>query len=248
MHGGGDDDNDMGSIAMPGFIDILATVIVMFVFFVTVIAIMLYVHTIKYKAEVEAKMEERIKQEITEFKENVIPEDSREQVKLVEDMKEKLKKAEIELEQLKTSTAQTIEEKEETNSFDTGADVDSEEVKVDETSAHNTGAVQVATKDTNKLTVVFPLSVTDIDEASKASVNEAVQKAQERYKNSRVVIRSIMGSESYSAARRLAYYRILIIRNLLIEQGIAAERISSTISESGSGQNGSVEVFFAEDR
>lgn len=65
------DDNDMGAIAMPGFIDILSTVIIMFVFFVTVIAIMLYVHTVKFKAQVMAESQAHVSKEVLEYMEKI---------------------------------------------------------------------------------------------------------------------------------------------------------------------------------
>ncbi len=41
-----DDNEDLGVIAWPGFVDILSSVIIMFVFFVMVVASALYFHII----------------------------------------------------------------------------------------------------------------------------------------------------------------------------------------------------------
>lgn len=51
MSGGGDD-NDMSATAWPGFVDILSSVLIMFVFFVMVISSALFFHVIIYKAKV----------------------------------------------------------------------------------------------------------------------------------------------------------------------------------------------------
>ncbi|MBK67463.1 MAG: hypothetical protein CMP22_04955 [Rickettsiales bacterium] len=52
MSGGGDD-NDLSAIAWPGFVDILSSVVIMFVFFVLLVSVALYFHVITYKAKVQ---------------------------------------------------------------------------------------------------------------------------------------------------------------------------------------------------
>lgn len=51
------DDNDLSAIAWPGFVDILSAVIIMFVFFVMVIATALYFHIIIFKSQIQANPE-----------------------------------------------------------------------------------------------------------------------------------------------------------------------------------------------
>ena len=52
-----DDGSDLAAIAWPGFVDILSSVVIMFVFFTMIVAVALYFHTIIYKSQIvqEAK-------------------------------------------------------------------------------------------------------------------------------------------------------------------------------------------------
>ena len=52
-----DNENDLSAIAWPGFVDILSAVIIMFVFFVMVVATALYFHIIIFKSQILANPE-----------------------------------------------------------------------------------------------------------------------------------------------------------------------------------------------
>lgn len=73
------EDEDMGAIAWPGFVDILSSVIIMFVFFLMIIAGALYIYTMIYISkvksdqaaeQVESEFEFLFKQQQTEFAES----------------------------------------------------------------------------------------------------------------------------------------------------------------------------------
>jgi len=49
----GDDGEDMAALAWPGFVDILSAVLMMFVFFVMITAVVLYFYTITYTSQIE---------------------------------------------------------------------------------------------------------------------------------------------------------------------------------------------------
>jgi len=61
MSDGGEE--DLSSVAWPGFVDILSAVIIIFVFFVMIISLVLYHHMITYKARVITQIEEQFKKE-----------------------------------------------------------------------------------------------------------------------------------------------------------------------------------------
>lgn len=76
------DSNDLSAIAWPGFVDILSAVIIMFVFFVMVVATALYFHIIIFKSQIlanpdsgQVKIEGEVKDVIaqvqTQFAESV---------------------------------------------------------------------------------------------------------------------------------------------------------------------------------
>lgn len=103
----------MSAIAMPGFIDILSTVIIMFVFFVTVIAVMLYVHMIKYKSTLEQETKVKVAQEVqatvTQLQSQSMSMSPSEQVTQLQQEKaqlqEKIKTMEAELKQVQPDFA-----------------------------------------------------------------------------------------------------------------------------------------------
>ena len=53
-----DEDEDLSAMAWPGFVDILSSVIIMFVFFVMVVASALYFHIIIFKSKILAEISE----------------------------------------------------------------------------------------------------------------------------------------------------------------------------------------------
>lgn len=56
----GDAEEDLSAIAWPGFVDILSSVIIMFVFFVMIVATALFFHVLIYKAKIVAQMEQEV--------------------------------------------------------------------------------------------------------------------------------------------------------------------------------------------
>lgn len=64
------EDEDLGTIAWPGFVDILSSVIIMFVFFLMIIAAALYFYTIIFVSKIrsDAVVEEVIEESEFEFK------------------------------------------------------------------------------------------------------------------------------------------------------------------------------------
>ena len=53
-----DEDEDLASMAWPGFVDILSSVIIMFIFFVMVVASALYFHIIIFKSKILSEISE----------------------------------------------------------------------------------------------------------------------------------------------------------------------------------------------
>ncbi|HLO74980.1 MAG TPA: hypothetical protein VK196_00815 [Magnetospirillum sp.] len=98
---------------------------------------------------------------------------------------------------------------------------------------------------TGVIVITFPRGVFEINDRAKAELEKALtaQKAQLVGLNAQV--RSIMGAETFSEARRLAYYRSLTVRNLLIDKGLGTGKsIDIVIEQDKEVGDGRVEIRF----
>ena len=106
------------------------------------------------------------------------------------------------------------------------------------------GTVKI-TQETGKIVIVFPAGVSDLDEKSKGELDAALEKVKDSFGKKKVVIESYIGRESYSAARRLAYYRAIGLRNYILSKP-DKKNVSfvSHISQPKETQNGRVEIIY----
>ena len=66
MSGHADDGDDLGAQAWPGFVDILSSVLIMFVFFLMITATALYFHTVLFRGKMMKNNEVLVKQKVQE--------------------------------------------------------------------------------------------------------------------------------------------------------------------------------------
>lgn len=98
---------------------------------------------------------------------------------------------------------------------------------------------------TGVIVIVFPRGIFELNDKAKAELVKTLagQKAQLAGLNAQV--RSVMGAETFSEARRLAYYRGLTVRNALIDQGLGTGKsISVNIEQDNEVGDGRVEIRF----
>jgi predicted Holliday junction resolvase-like endonuclease len=98
---------------------------------------------------------------------------------------------------------------------------------------------------TGVIVIVFPRGIFELNDKAKAELVKTLagQKAQLAGMNAQV--RSVMGAETFSEARRLAYYRGLTVRNALIDQGLGTGKsISVNIEQDNEVGDGRVEIRF----
>jgi hypothetical protein len=108
---------------------------------------------------------------------------------------------------------------------------------------HIKGLVKIVDKD-SIITLNFPFSISDLDEKSLEDLDVVLNEYKTRFTNHRITLRSTTGKESYSAARRLAYYRVLNLRNHLINRKDCSPfSISNQIVESQEPTDGRVEII-----
>lgn len=125
------------------------------------------------------------------------------------------------------------------------ADVKNVEVTAEAKTKESESRGAVAMKQqADDLTLVYPTSVLELDDASLAKLHTQLDALKSRMVNSRVIIQSYPGPESYSLAQRLAYYRAIKTRNLLVKDGyIAADKVESRIMPGTAGETGSVHII-----
>lgn len=84
----------------------------------------------------------------------------------------------------------------------------------------------------------YDRDTTKLDEASTKQVGDYFVKQQAKAGSSKFEIRSVASSSvgSVSEARRKAYFRALVVRNILLDRGIPAERIITKVALAQPGE------------
>jgi len=93
--------------------------------------------------------------------------------------------------------------------------------------------------------LVFPRNIFKLDDKSKVALDKALQAHKEKLSTSAASVISIMGAETYSESRRLAYFRGLSVRNYLMASGYSSGRTVHVQIEQDKGvKDGRVEIRF----
>lgn len=228
----------------PGFVDALSNVVLTLVFVLVIFVFALVMASNK----VERKMQEVVQsqkaqkdemQELTTLKQTTAKEAAELQQKLAEAM--------AEINRLRASAGS---DKLETGALNktamalSNADQHIEIVEKSETQTKQ-GVLDVRQRDKDKIVLGYPLSVTEMDEKSATELGHIVAAIVKSIGKHKIVLRSIVGKESFSAARRLAYYRAINTRNfLLTKSNENPNNITSMIIEPQQPEDGRVEIIF----
>lgn len=99
--------------------------------------------------------------------------------------------------------------------------------------------------DTGVIVIVFPRGVFEINANARAELDKALDSQKTHLAGTNVAVRSVMGAETYSEGRRLAYYRGLTVRNYLIDKGLGTGQTISILLDQGKEVgDGRVEIRF----
>lgn len=96
------------------------------------------------------------------------------------------------------------------------------------------------------LVLTFPANQTQIDETAQQEIRAYLETSEPAKDGAMIEVRAFASraANSFSEARRIAYYRAMIVRSQLVSAGIAADRISTKIDEAPSDADGqAVQVF-----
>ncbi|MDE1902089.1 MAG: hypothetical protein KGI37_10675 [Alphaproteobacteria bacterium] len=115
-----------------------------------------------------------------------------------------------------------------------------EDKDVDKT---NAGPVQIVHAQ-NSVVLSYPLSVAQMDQKSEDQLGHVLDAMEKTTGKHKVIVHSILGRETYSVARRMAYYRAIGARNYLIQKmGEAPDNISISIVTPPQPEDGRVEIL-----
>ncbi|MGE5475365.1 MAG: hypothetical protein ACM3Q1_01820 [Bacteroidales bacterium] len=98
---------------------------------------------------------------------------------------------------------------------------------------------------TGAIIITFPRGVFELNDKAKAELEKTLASQKTAMAGMNVYVRTVMGAETFSEARRLAYYRGLTVRNSLIDQGLGTGKtISISIEQDKEVGDGRVEIRF----
>ena len=89
-------------------------------------------------------------------------------------------------------------------------------------------------------------SVILLNDRAKAELRKVLARHRAELVGTKAQLRALAGAETYSEGRRLAYYRALDIRNLLIDEKVGTPKTIaiSTVPSKDSRADGRVEIRF----
>jgi hypothetical protein len=227
----------------PGFVDVLSNVVLTLIFVLVVFVFAL--------AMASNKVEERMKEvEEAEQKQSTsmsaVTEKHEASQKTIQELQQELQKTQAELEQIKSaqSKEEDVGKDQQKATSNIVEDHDIAVIEQQQGPEDHQGSVNLV-RDEGTLTLTFPQSVSALDDQSQIQLEESVKKLQALTNAKKILIRSYMSDEAYSAARRVAYYRALNVRNFLLTKlGVPSSAISSVIVETENLDEGRVEIIF----
>lgn len=218
----------------PGFVDALSNVVLTLVFVLVIFVFALAMASNK----VEQKRKEIVQSEKTQAS----------QVQETTQLKEQLATLTKELQQFKGQASASNQNEHgsvevqavTTQNEEKQIVIDSKEQK----QVENQGPVTVKNA-TNTVILSYPLTVTEMDKESQDKLGHILDAIQKTNGARKALIRSIVGKETYSVAKRAAYYRAINARNTLImNMGFTPSNITLTIVTPPQPENGHVEIIF----
>lgn len=204
-----DDNEDLGVIAWPGFVDILSSVIIMFVFFVMVVASALYFHIIIFKSKILAEVSDSIS---AQSNAEELAKTNRSLTKKIKEMTEEMK---------------ALEEMTQDN--------DIQLFKSDSEFAESEEQIIKEDVSTNSLIVFFGSDTISVTKENQDAIDAAIKGYIDQYSAENVVVRVVSGKSPDAVndiiARRLAVARMLNVRNSFLTTEIPTNQIIPVVSE-----------------
>tara|TARA_B100001989_G_C24545935_1_gene470776 strand:- start:661 stop:1398 length:738 start_codon:yes stop_codon:yes gene_type:complete len=224
-------DDDSGAIAWPGFVDILSAVIIMFVFFVMITAIVMYVLSVEHKKNLSKENEQKLQQMVSEE---------------MKDILEKIAAGDINIEELK----QTLEQQRDQQTLEKeNQKLSKENMHLEHEVAKLSGAIeqikadfanneeQDLVVDDNYFTILFAHNAITLSDETIGAINKYVTSKLENMPQNKDYTVRILACDNPNAptitvSRELSLARALNIRNTLLANEIKQSKISFSYTES----------------
>ena len=229
----------------PGFVDALSNVVLTLVFVLVIFVFALAMASNKVEKRMqEVEQSQKAKKSMEETT------DQQKQVtsKQIVELRQELAAAKEQVERLSRELAASASDKLENGSLQTNAVADQNDdkhISIEEKAQNklHQGAIDI-THQSNTVVLGYPLEIAEMDDKSTAQLGHVLEAMEKTAGKHKILIRSVMGRESYSASRRLAYYRAIGARNYLLKAGENPSNITMTIVQPPTPEDGRVEIIF----
>ena len=205
------DADDVSGITWPGFVDIMSSVIMMFIFFVLITSVALYFHTITYKSKVLAQVQSLSKVEAQKQTQDIVKENIEVKKKLQEVVTEN-KKLEETISQMQDAT------KKNDSKF---ANSKEQQVEVDETAA--------------SLTLFFGQDSISLTEESKKTYENFLKKFTDKGDPTKVYVEinasKDLGRGAEFLSQEISTSRLMNTRNIVLKTKIPKDHVTINISK-----------------
>ena len=215
-------DDDAGAIAWPGFVDILSSVMIMFLFFMLITSIVMFGMNIEYRKKVKKETEEKFSALVSE--------------ELRDKLKELLSGGETVEEILKKLENQNQLEKLQVENTDLSKEVTElqkvvEQVKKDV----STGASQnTKVGDDDSLLIIYDNNDVTLSEQTTKVIEAYIEGIKKKNEGKRLTIRVLSSDNpnaaSISLSREISLSRSLNVRNVLMKSAIDTKDIDISYS------------------
>jgi hypothetical protein len=226
----------------PGFVDALSNVVLTLVFVLVVIVFALVLSS--------NKVEQKAIELARESHEKQVQKTAAESEMM--DLRKELREAMKALQDAQALAAELKKQLEALKSQDPGKESKSQlqpkiKIAVDPAKQAKKQAIEDSEIDQNVGVIVisFPLGVFELSDKAKEDLATALAPYKDKLTSTAPALRSIQGAESFSEARRLAYFRGLSVRNFLIDKGYGTGKtISVLLDQEAEVGDGRVEIRF----
>ena len=235
----------------PGFVDALSNVVLTLVFVLVVFVFALVLSSDKLrKRAVEltesVKQEEVARQDALSEKES-LQKEQREVLAQLQLAQDKVHELEANATQLKRQLAAAREQRQAEVRPENPASLIKEraEIQVVAPAPDMVKGEADLSRENGAIVLVFPRNVFQLDDKAKAALDKVLNGQGDKLKGALSAVLSLTGAETYSEARRLAYFRGLVVRNYLIDKGLGDGRTIHVMIEPGKESlDGRVEIRF----
>lgn len=225
----------------PGFVDALSNVVLTLVFVLVVFVFALVMASNKVGQKVmelaETARDRETQRVIAESEMMDLRKELREALTALQEQRDENEQLKKQIEQLKRNQVPGTEQ--------LNALKDKVQIKVDDKPATAANDESDVERNNGAIVVVFPRGVFELNDKAKAELVKTLAAQKGVVGGLNAQVRSVLGAETFSEARRLAYYRSLTVRNLLIDQGLGnGKTINITIEQDKEVGDGRVEIRF----